>query len=364
MKPQRIRRIRAPGFTLVELLVVIAIIALLIGILLPAIGEARRAGKLTMCLSNQKQFGVATGSYAADYEDRIWAFTWRKTGTPNNLKLPSQWAQYQQAGDDVAAGKMQALDILSRRTGRDPSDFFPISGAAWIPHVLYTHLVIQDYLAARLPEKMVVCPEDVHRNNWQIDPKNNFEQNVWQPFQAAGTDPINRRWPYSASYQPPSATYDRTPTPSQRISQAGAHNFYWVPAGCVLGNLRMSDVQFPAKKVHLHDQEQRHYTKKRVFFGWAGSRQPLLMFDGSVNIEITGAEVYQHQRLNRLMKGNEGWNPTQPQSTSPTFIDYTPATWEAPAQGQFGIDTTPGYYRWTREGLDGIDFGGQEIYPY
>ncbi len=352
---------RHKGFTLVELLVVIAIIALLIGILLPAIGEARRAGKLTLCLSNLKQFGVATGSYSADYEDRIWAFTWRKTGTPNNMRLPSQFPDLQQAPlSDVQAASRQAVDIFRRRTGRDPGDFPVIDG--WIPHVLYTHLVIQDYLAARLPEKMVVCPEDTHRNNWQIDPKNNFDQNVWAPFQPAPGG-INVRWPYSASYQPPSASYDNS-DPLNRISQAGPHNLYFVPGGTRLGNLKMADVQFPAKKVHLHDQEQRHYTKKRVFFGWVGSRQPVLMFDGSVNIEITGGDVYQHQRLGRLMKGNEGWVPTAPSSRNPTFIDYTPQAWEAPAQGQFGVDTVPGMYRWTREGLAGIDFGGQEVYPY
>jgi prepilin-type N-terminal cleavage/methylation domain-containing protein/prepilin-type processing-associated H-X9-DG protein len=62
---------RRPGlkaFTLIELLVVISIIALLVGILLPALGAARKSAQKAVCLSNQRQVGVAMMTYATNYK--------------------------------------------------------------------------------------------------------------------------------------------------------------------------------------------------------------------------------------------------------------------------------------------------------
>lgn len=59
------------GFTLVELLVVVSIIALLLGILLPALGLARDAGNATVCKSNLRQMMLAARMYSAEQQDHL-----------------------------------------------------------------------------------------------------------------------------------------------------------------------------------------------------------------------------------------------------------------------------------------------------
>lgn len=59
------------AFTLIELLVVVSIIALLIGILLPTLGEARRQAGFAACIANQKQLSTGVNSAIAENDDKL-----------------------------------------------------------------------------------------------------------------------------------------------------------------------------------------------------------------------------------------------------------------------------------------------------
>ena len=85
------------GFSLVELLVVVGIIAVLIGLLMPAITAARESAKTVACLSNLRQLAAAAHAYADSHKGTLpiayyfrptpeftayaWDFTTRKTGS-------------------------------------------------------------------------------------------------------------------------------------------------------------------------------------------------------------------------------------------------------------------------------------------
>jgi prepilin-type N-terminal cleavage/methylation domain-containing protein/prepilin-type processing-associated H-X9-DG protein len=80
------------GFTLIELLVVIAVIALLVGILLPALASARDSSRRTACLSNTRQLATTMTLYANEWKS--WYPVLRPSGVTHDNLFSNQWRQY------------------------------------------------------------------------------------------------------------------------------------------------------------------------------------------------------------------------------------------------------------------------------
>ncbi|MEM1108338.1 MAG: prepilin-type N-terminal cleavage/methylation domain-containing protein [Planctomycetota bacterium] len=97
------------AFTLIELIVVISIISLLMAILLPVLGSARESARQSVCLSNIRQIGIATATYAAENDGRLPPHadihpTLGLTGplppgAPNSARASMSWCVVRTAGD-------------------------------------------------------------------------------------------------------------------------------------------------------------------------------------------------------------------------------------------------------------------------
>lgn len=332
------------AFTLIELLVVIAIVALLVALLLPALGAARRAGRKAVCMSNLRQLGIGYGTYAIDFRDTIATFSWKpgnKESDFADLRPPGGPFGFGGGQGDIDAARFQATDIVRRLTGR--TDLIP-PGDNWTPFQLYSHLVMNSYLAQRLPEKMMVCPEDRVRLQRQNDLASGASV-------AVGADPA-WRLPYASSYLLVSAAYSSDgPAEFSTTAGPGPDHYTCFPGQLPLGKRRLTDVVFPGQKVFVMDLIARHASKPS-FYAYDDAVQPLLFFDSSV-------------RELRSDRTNPGADPNSPLDPAPLYVNYAPQIGEGepPTRSGAPAESVLARYQWTRGGLKGIDTGGVESKP-
>jgi len=348
-----VRRKKA-GFTLIELLVVIAIIALLIGILLPALGQAQKSAKNVLSQSNLRSLNTGAANYASDNSDRIFSYTWRAGET---YTMPD--GRTKNPTDDQEAAAYQNQEILQRVTGRVAGTRKIQNFSARLPHRRYSHLVLLDFLTDVQPEPIAASPFDRNLIQWQENPLE-YGPGSGVPY-ADGTEPgydddtnwptnpVRQRWPFASTYQmvPAAWNTDGIAGSPTYIPVADTPHLMQGGNGIPLGRRKFTQVSHPSGKVMMFEEFDRFSDMAGLYFAYPEAKCNLAFFDGSVRNEQTA-------------DANAGWNPAQPGQEWAQI--YKPLdTFPLPKDGLNDPTRYCQRYRWTRHGLQGIDFGGKDV---
>jgi hypothetical protein len=339
---------RCRGFGIIDAVMGVLAVTLIV-ILVGVNGAGRRGvGAAAESVENLRQIGSITTSYGADYQNRMWGLSW----TPQ-VQGPSNYPELLTSArqGELQAAAAQAIDIIRRRSIFTNHPLPP----SWFPQLHYSHLVLADYLDMRLPLNMLVSPGDRHRRQWSENPAG-FVAGAFFPYQPDPADFNSWRWTVSSSYELPPAFWspDAVTATTGAVVQSSNHYTYqiYAPTGGGSpfngwGPRPLTQVRFPSNKVLMSDTGQWHGGRRDLYYLSDDARVPILMVDGSARVRIS-------------RDANQGFQPANPTSPSYTPISsYDRRPWEPEAHVPAG--GLRARWRYTRWGIRGRDFEGQEV---
>jgi prepilin-type N-terminal cleavage/methylation domain-containing protein len=157
------RAIRSRAFTLIELLVVIAIIALLIGILLPALRAARIAGWKTVSLANLKSIGTAGAAYQVDNKEGLPLVPYGVPVDPH-IKTWCPWASWGKFAD--SSWTSRSIGHFDIPPSERPLNSYLYSDRLPTRQDMYTELTIRKNF--QMPALRDPSDKIGHQQSWQI----------------------------------------------------------------------------------------------------------------------------------------------------------------------------------------------------
>jgi len=270
--PSSVFRKRA-GFTLIELLVVISIIALLIGLLLPALSRARRSARITQCLGNLKNISVGMANYSSEFEGVIATGVAPERISSNGVFRLGTKPEFIFGNGQHELPNWPELGIDYNWMGR----YWFVQMASWVAQEDNRKAVYDDAF---------YCPDDTYYSNYAYDLRTNKEQilnricylmtetALWAPemFTTARLPEILSEDQLRAFHSGPA----RRSTPGRKYQQMGS-------------------VRFPEKKAYVFEVNAFHDDPNQGF-NVRGMKSSMLFFDGHAEMKsASSTEKYEDE---------------------------------------------------------------------